>query len=86
MTNPAEHERINAVMRAAFRSRRFTTDGAGRLLQGPAAETAPETESTEAAEPERLGSADGGAQGHVAEDPVAAVNAAIRKSRGRRTG
>lgn len=83
MTNPTEHKRINSAMRRAFRSRRFTTDSAGRILRAPA-EVEAETESTEEAEPKRLGRADGGAQGHIPVDPIAAVNAAIREATGRR--
>ncbi len=81
MTN--EHERVNDELRRAFQSRRFTTNAAGRVLRGPAAEEEPE-EPTEAAEPERLGRADAGARGAIPADPVAVINTAIRESARRR--
>ena len=84
MTNP--NEPINQGLRRAFTSGRFTVDGQGRLLRGPDddAETAPETGPTEDAPPMRPGKADGGAQGHLPEDPSASINRTIRAARGQR--
>lgn len=83
MTNPSEHERVNAELRRSYRANRFSVDARGRVL-GPDDETAPETEVSEDAEPERLGRADAGAQGAIPADPVAVINDAIRESARRR--
>ncbi len=82
MSTPREHVKVNQSMRDAFRASRITVDNTGRIIRSPV--DVEIEELTEAAEPERLGRADGGARGAVPVDPIASINTAIRAATGRR--
>jgi hypothetical protein len=82
MTNPAEHDRINSAMRAAYRERRLIVHDDGRILRAPS--DVEIEESTEEATSTGLARADAGASGAIPVDPVASINDAIRTSARRR--
>ncbi len=74
-----EHTPLNEAMRQAFTAGRFTVDAKGRLLRGPDEDAETGTDAS-AASRLPLGKSDAGASGDLPTDPVAAINAVIRRA------